>query len=367
MLRALPVALSLLSLACPAMAQETPRVTTPPNAANDARTDPWVDYVGTGGVGMGKRIVFVTGDEEYRSEQGMPQLARILARLGCHCRVLFAIDPATGTIDPGVRDNIPGLAALDSADLMVLFTRFRDLPDAQMRHLVDYVQSGRPIVGLRTATHAFAAQQHRTFASWSWNAKEWDGGFGRQVLGETWIAHHGAHGSQSARGVVAPGAQAHPILRGLLPGSVWDPADVYAVRLPLPPSCDPLLLGQVLAGMTKDAEPAPPTRNEQGATHDANAPMMPLAWTNTYRSPGGKVARVFTTTLGSAQAFEQEGSRRLLVNACLWALGRDEAITPDLDVSLAGTFAPTPFGFGSHTKGVRPADLAWQPPVATTK
>src|SRR5262249_52760406 len=92
--------------------------------------DPWVVYEGREGPGRGKRIVFVTGDEEYRSEESMPALARILAvRHGFHCTVLFAIDPKTGAIDPGVVDNIPGLEALDGADLLVLFTRFRELPD----------------------------------------------------------------------------------------------------------------------------------------------------------------------------------------------------------------------------------------------
>ena len=92
--------------------------------------DPWIVFKGTDGPGRGKHIVFVTGDEEYRSEESMPQLAKILAvRHGFTCTVLFAIDPATGEIDPMVLDNIPGLAALDTADLMVLFTRFRDLPD----------------------------------------------------------------------------------------------------------------------------------------------------------------------------------------------------------------------------------------------
>ena len=338
----------------------------PPATPIEQSAEQWVVHAGSGGIGGGRRIVFVTGDEEYRSEQGMPQLARILARLGHHCTVLFAIDPKTGTIDPGVRDNIPGLQALTNADLMVLFTRFRDLPDEQMRHIVDYVESGRPIVALRTATHAFAAKEHRTFARWSWDSKEWEGGFGRQVLGETWVAHHGAHGAQSARGVVAPGAAAHPILRGIAPGAVWDPADVYAVRLPMPASCGPLLLGEVLAGMEPDSIRAPATKDAAGAVHDPNEPMMPLAWTNTWRPPGGKTARVFATTLGSAQAFRQEGSRRLLVNACLWALGREDTIAPDLDVSIAGEFAPTPFGFGTHTKGVRPADLAWQPPAPAT-
>src|SRR4029077_19657060 len=103
----------------------------------------------------GKHIVLVSGDEEYRSEEGLPQLGKILAkRHGFTCTVLFAIDPKDGTINPNV-SNIPGLEALTTADLMIILTRFRDLPDEQMKHIIDYVESGRPIIGLRTATHAF--------------------------------------------------------------------------------------------------------------------------------------------------------------------------------------------------------------------
>ncbi|MBL9076795.1 MAG: ThuA domain-containing protein [Planctomycetes bacterium] len=326
-----------------------------------AGPDPWVVYAGRGdGPGAGAHVVFVTGDEEYRSEQGMPQLARILARLGCRCTVLFAV-AADGTIDPGVRDRIPGLAALRDADLMVLFTRFRDLPDADMQHIVDYVEAGRPIVALRTATHAFAPAATRRFAHWGWDSRQWDGGFGRQVLGETWVAHHGAHGTQSARGDVVAAQREHPIVRGIAPGSIWDPADVYAVRLPLPAGCTSIVQGIVLDGMAPDSPPAQPIVDAAtGARQDPNDPAMPLAWTRLWRAPNGVDARVFTTTLGSAEAFRHEGSRRLLVNACLWALGREAAITAALDVSLAGEFAPTRFGFGTHRGGVRPADLAWR-------
>src|SRR6476646_5902966 len=149
-------------------------------AADDRLTFP-----GKSGPGKGKRIVLVSGDEEYRSEQALPQLARILAdRHGFDCTVLFAIDPKDGAINPNYQQNIPGLEALDTADLLVLFTRFRDLPDAQMKHFVDYVESGRPIAALRTATHAFDLKSSKTYQRYSWNSKEWDGGFGRQILGE---------------------------------------------------------------------------------------------------------------------------------------------------------------------------------------
>jgi hypothetical protein len=203
---------------------------------------PWVVYEGGDGPGQGKNVVLISGDEEYRSEEALPQLGKILAtRHGFRCTVLFAIDPSSGSIDPKTNNNIPGLEALQDADLMIIATRFRDLPDDQMKYVVDYVESGRPIIGLRTATHAFALSPNSKYVSWSWE-QEHDGGFGRKVLGETWVAHHGNHGSESTRGILAPGAKEkdHPILRGIQDGDVWGPTDVYAVpplpadRLPAP-------------------------------------------------------------------------------------------------------------------------------------
>ncbi|MBK8975566.1 MAG: hypothetical protein IPM29_06545 [Planctomycetes bacterium] len=327
-------------------------------------------YVGTDGPGRDRKVVLVAGDDEYRSEESLPQLARILAfRLGFDCTVLFSLDPETGAIAPGAQRNLPGLDVLAAADLLVLFTRFRDLPDAQMAPLVDYVESGRPIVALRTSTHAFRLGLESAYRHWSFNAGDpWPGGFGRQVLGETWIAHHGAHGSQSTRGIAAEGAAEHPILRGIANDgrgerAVWDPADVYRVRLPLPADCEPLLFGIVLAGMSPADPPAPtvPPAHDGGAPFDPNDPAMPVAWVRERAAglDGAVRQRVFTTTLGAAQAFVHEGTRRLLVNACLWALRMEDRIEPDLDVALVGDFEPSPFGFDRARRGVRPVDLAW--------
>src|SRR6187200_2638832 len=92
-----------------------------------------ITYEGGSGPGSGKHIVLVSGDEEYRSEEALPQLGKILAlRHGFRCTVLFAIDPQDGTINPNISNNIPGLETLKSADLLILFTRFRNLPDDQM-------------------------------------------------------------------------------------------------------------------------------------------------------------------------------------------------------------------------------------------
>src|SRR5947209_1506076 len=310
---------------------------------------PWIVYEGTEGPGKGKHIVLVSGDEEYRSEETLPQLAKILAKHhGFKCTVLFAINPDDGTIDPKNTHNIPGLEALDHADLMVIFTRFRDLPDEQMKHIVQYVASGKPIVGMRTATHAFNNKSSKTYSKWSYDSSAWKGGFGKQVLGETWVNHHGHHGKESTRGLLAPGAKDHPILRGIKDGDIWGPTDVYTVNLPLSNDCKPLVLGLVLQGMKPTDRPVVGKKND---------PMMPVAWVKTYTGESGKAGRVFTTTMGASTDLESEGTRRLLVNACYWGLGMEDQIPTKSNVDLVGTYKPLPFGFGAFRKGVKPSDL----------
>ena len=306
----------------------------------------WVTYPGGDGPGAGRKVVLIAGDEEYRSEEAMPMLGKVLSvRHGFECVVLFSIDAATGTIDPEEQTNIPGLEALDDADLMVIATRFRELPDEQMKHIVDHVESGRPIVGLRTATHAFSYQRNpdSRYAHWSFRSETWPGGFGQQVLGETWVNHHGRHGRESTRGVVAPGAAGHPILRGVT--DVWGPTDVYGV-MNLGQDADVLLLGAVLAGMSPDDPPVEGPKND---------PMEPLAWTRSYTGSGGKASRVFTTTMGSSTDFESEGLRRLVVNAVYWGLGLENRIPEQSDVRIVGEYQPTDFGFGRHASGVLPS------------
>src|SRR5262245_13674216 len=312
--------------------------------------DPWIVYEGGDGPGKGKHVVLISGDEEYRSEEALPQLGKILAKHhGFKCTVLFAIDPKDGTINPNVNNNIPGLEALKTADLVVMFLRFRNLPDDTLTHVIEYVESGKPIVALRTSTHAFNLTGKSAYAKYTWNGKEWPGGFGRQVLGETWVSHHGQHGKQSCRGVLAPGQEKHPILRGIKDGDVWGPTDVYGVHLPLPGDSKPLVLGQVLEGMKPDDKPVGGKQND---------PMMPIAWTKTYTGSSGKPGRVFTTTMGASQDLQSEGLRRLLVNACYWALGMEEKIAEKSKADLVGEYKANPFRTNGFTKGVKPSDHA---------
>jgi type 1 glutamine amidotransferase len=308
--------------------------------------DRWVVYEGGAGPGAGKHIVLVSGDEEYRSEEALPQLGKILAkRHGFKCTVLFALDK-DGFINPDI-SNIPGLEALNSADLMIIATRFRNLPDEQMKHLADYIESSKPILGLRTATHAFNGMKG-TYAKYNngSNVKGYEGGFGRQVLGERWVAHHGKHKFESTRGILEKSNASHPILKGIKDGDIWGPTDVYTAN---PPDDSTILVrGQVLVGMKKDDPPVEGKKND---------PMMPVAWTRLYKTESGKSARVFCTTMGSSTDLESEGLRRLVVNAALWATGLESQIGDRTNVDLVGEYNATPYGFKSYKKGVRPADL----------
>lgn len=308
---------------------------------------PWVVYEGKQGPGVGKHLVFVTGDDEYRSEEGMPMLGRLLAeRYGFKCTVLFAIDPNDGTIKPDYQQNIPGTHFLETADLMVLFTRFRNLPDEQMKPIVDFIHSGKPMIGLRTATHPFNYPGNSTspYARFHWRSRSPEGGFGQLVFGDTWVSHHGNHGSQSTRGVINEVHAKHPVVQGCT--DIWGPTDVYGI-VHLPADAQVLVWGQVLAGMNPKDEPVEAKNN----------PMMPLAWVRQYSGETGKNSRVFFTTMGASQDLLSPGLRRLLLNAVLWGLEMEGQIQADSNVDIVGTYEPTRFGFGTYKKGLKPADF----------
>ena len=313
-----------------------------------------VVYQGTSGPGAGKHIVFLAGDHEYRSEESLPALARILARhYGFKCSVFFTVDPATGFIDPG-NSKISGLEALKTADLMVVFLRFQDFPDDEMQHIADYVDRGGPIVAFRTATHAFQIKRaDAKFLKFHWQNKEgFVGGFGRQILGETWVSHYGTNHKQSSRLILEPSESSHPILRGVK--DVWVQSGGYTAD-PLQPSTI-LARGQILNGMTADSPPAPDKQ------------IVPVAWVRSYTGASGKSGRVFTTTHGASEDLLNEGFRRMAVNAILWAAGLDSAISAKGDVSLVGPYQPTTFSFGGYVKGVKPSDMAgWDTPIPPRK
>ncbi len=325
----------------------------------------WLTFEGKANM---PKIVLVSGDEEYRSEEALPQLAKILsAQHGFNCTVLFAQDPAKpGIINPNYVRNIPGLENLQAADLMVIFTRFRALPDKQMQFIDDYLKSGKPVIGLRTSTHAFnflkidSASQWKHYSNNYDGENEWKEGFGRFILGEKWISHHGNHKHQSTRGVAATGAEKHPILNGISQGDIWGPTDVYGVRLPMPGDSQPIVLGQVIncAGSFQEEDPLYGMRFtdsdvagieiEKGddgkeTKITRNDPMMPVAWTKSYEIPGGKKGKVFTTTMGAATDLLAEGTRRMLINSVFWCL--DITVPEKANVDLVGDYRPSAYAF----------------------
>lgn len=309
----------------------------------------FLQYEGKTGPGKGKHIVLVAGDDEYRSEESMPMLAKILAEHhGFKTTVLFPIEPSSGDIVPNYQNNIPGLEYLETADLMILLIRFRELPDAQTKYIENFLKAGKPIIGLRTSTHAFAYQKDKAspYAKWSWNGKEagWEQGFGKRIFGETWVNHHGVHGKEGSRSLINGVAQMndHPVLRGV--DDIWVPEDVYGIK-GLPAEAEVLIYGQSTAGMD-DKVPLMWKKS-----------VMPIAWTKPYQIEGGKQGMAFTSTMGSSLGFQSEDLRRLVVNASFWLLDMPETITPELNVAIVGSYEPTMFGFDTFRTGMKVADF----------
>ena len=304
-----------------------------------------VVYEGKSGPGVGKHIVFLAGDEEYRSEESLPQMAKILAvRHGFKCTVLFSLDAKDGTINPNAGASLSGAEALDHADAIFMMLRFRKYPDATMKHFVDAYLAGKPIIALRTSTHAFQFNNptNTSYARYSHNSKEWPGGFGRQVLGETWVSHLGENHKEATRAVVEASVKDDAIMRGVT--TMFIDTGCYKVN-PQPDSTI-LLRADVLDG-TSPYAPLHPTKND---------PHQPLAWYRLHKNEAGKTNKVFCTTMGAATDLRDESLRRLLVNSVYWSF--DMEVPAKADVQLVGDYQPSAYSFGGFRKGVKPEDLA---------
>ena len=190
--------------------------------------------------------------------------------------MVFSLNKQTGEIDPGTKDNEPGIEALDSADVCITSLRFRAWPDEQMKHFADYTAAGKPFIGLRTSTHAFAGLKGQ-YAAFN--------DFGKDVLGEKWVSHWGSHKKEATRGVIEEAAKSDPLLRGV--SDIFGTTDVYEAA---PPADAKILArGLVLKGMKSDDEPADykkkrADKQEQGV----NDLAMPIVWTRTYSGLLGK-------------------------------------------------------------------------------
>ena len=275
-------------------------------------------FKGKDGPGKGKKVVLIGGDEEYRSEESLPMLGKILSqRHGFTCTVLFSLDPENGYIDPNNQQNIPGLDALNDADLMIVATRFRTPSEDSMKPFDAFLEAGKPVIGLRTATHGFRGK-------WSF--------FGLQILGEKWVAHHGGHKREGCRGVIEAANAKHPVLNSVK--DVFAPSDVYTVRNLDEKKAIVLLRGAVTATL----DPA-----SKAIDGPKNNPLQALAWLREYTAPGGTKGQAFCATMGASVDLVSHDARRLVVNAAYHLTGLE--VPKAANVDFVDPFYPSFYGF----------------------
>ncbi|MEM8953150.1 MAG: PVC-type heme-binding CxxCH protein [Verrucomicrobiota bacterium] len=245
--------------------------------------------------------VFVVGTPHYNPAATMPPLAEALKSMGFRTTVV----QAEGNPEKS-EEGIPGLEVLSDADVAVFYLRFLTLPDDQLKHITDYVESGKPVVGFRTSTHAFAYRQDDPRANWN-------DGFGRDVLGSKYFIH--LAGTTDVE--VVPDAEGHPILTGYQKGSPIQAAGtLYLAEIPA--DATPLLNG------TGRAKRIGTITNGFGTHEIAEAMTDVVAWTWKNRWGG----RVFTTTIGHAGSFADANLVRLFLNGIIWASGKE---VPNID------------------------------------
>ncbi len=288
-------------------------------------------------------VLFLAGDEEYRSEETMPMLRQLVEReLGFKTSIGFSRD-AEGQISPTANDSTDGMEKLPEADLLVMYYRFRNPSPEEFQLFLDYVEAGKPIVGFRTTTHAFRFPADSPHTKWGGQVP--NGGkhsFGggesiRELLGQKWISHHGHFddGKNPLTSLtIIEKQKAHPVLRGVYPFPAY--SWLYHVEGPehsLAEGSTPLMLGTSLQ-----------SNHEKRGNTETFPLTNPVTWTKTY---GEKDGRVFFTTLGHPFDFRSVSMRKLALNGMLWALGKEDSIPENgVTATLETPFQPSNSGFG---------------------
>ena len=211
------------------------------------------------------RVCILSGCDTYHSEKSLPPFQKFLEE---------NYDVRATRVVRKPENDLPGLEQLDDCDVALVFIKRMQLDGEQLDRFKKYAMSGRPIVAVRTASHAVQ----------TWLE------FDREVLGGNYSSHHDK--GPVTRIEVVAGAEDHPILKG-----------VKLLEAP-----DPLYKN---AGHAKDINIL-----LRGAI--PGAPDEPLAWTRDY-----KRGRIFYTSLGSEETFEKPDFRRMLANALFWTARRD--------------------------------------------
>jgi len=247
-------------------------------------------------------VVFVVGTTHYLPQKTIPAFAKRLEQYGFKTTVIL---PEGNPERNQNQVGLPGLEVLEQADLVVFYMRFLQLPAPQFLQIYNYIKSGKPVIGLRTSTHAFDYEKSNPLS-------EWNRGFGKRVLGSEYFFH------LSSETVVEQvlSHRNHEILNGVAAKFI-DPGTLYKTKLPA--DATPLLTG------TGKSKQTGIIKNQFG-THELTAEMSwPVAWT--WKNEWG--SRVFTTTLGDEKSFELDAVNRLLVNAVHWGLEKPVGTTPE--------------------------------------
>ena len=313
------------------------------------KSELWLTYTGSSQSTPRKHVVLIAAEQEYRTEQAMPMLAKILAKHhGFDCTVLFSLNEQN-EVDPTLpapfkdktkHHRIPGLEHLASADCLILVSRFMHLPDDQMQHFHDYFDSGKTLIALRTANHGFRGGKKYEVDGRTVTLRE--------LLGGVFMGHHGGWHRESTRGIPVAEHSDHPILTGVK--DIWGTSDVYRChneKHPFPKDCTALVMGQPLVNLEPDA-----------VANDKKQPL-PVAWVKEWTGNHGHKTKIFHYTMGSAEDFSNAGVRRLTVNAAYWGMGLADAIQPDSSVEIIGDYKPLKPGFNYKKLGVQPRKPAY--------
>ena len=245
-------------------------------------------------------VVFVVGTTHYAPQKTLPAFAKRLEKYGFKTTVVLPDgDPERN------QKGLPGLEVLEEADLAVFFMRFLQLPPRQFAHIQNYIKSGKPVIGLRTSTHAFDYEKGHPL-------EEWNRGFGKRVLGSEYFFH--LTGETVVEHVLEH--RNHNILNGVA-AKFLAPGVLYQANIPA--DATPLLTG------TGNSKRKGIFKNQFGTYELTGEMSWPVAWTwkNEWDS------RVFTTTLGHEDSFRLDAFNRLLVNAVHWCLELPVGTTPE--------------------------------------
>lgn len=247
--------------------------------------------------------VFVLGTLHYSPELTMPGFAKELERFG------FRTSIVRGEGDPEKKTEnvLPNIGLLKDADVVIFFSRFMKLPDEEWQVIEDYLKSGKPVVGLRTANHSFKyPKEHPRFA--------WNDDFGRRALGSPYIVHQAG---ETKLKVVEENLE-HPIMRHVTKREWTSPGTLYLAKME--EGCVPLLMG---SGKGRARLLKKSFGEIQVKEHETAA--VAWAWKNEW---GGKS---FYSSLGHPGDFADEASNRLMLNAICWAA---DAPLPPKDAKL---------------------------------